>query len=90
MRFVRESMSNRLHDEQSAIVVIMQRLHEGDVSGAILTRESPDATSSAGSWVRPRLKRTSEAPRLKGGPAARGEPARFPVNADHDRLARSA
>jgi hypothetical protein len=33
VRFVRESMSNRLNDEQSAIVVIMQRLHEGDVSG---------------------------------------------------------
>jgi hypothetical protein len=26
VRFVRESMSNRLNDEQSAIVVIMQRL----------------------------------------------------------------
>ena len=30
VRFVRESMSNHLNDEQSAIVVIMQRLHEGD------------------------------------------------------------
>src|SRR6516162_11180790 len=64
VRFVRESMSNRLNDEHSAIVVIMQWLHEGDVSGDILTREPPDATSSPGSWVRPRLKRTSEAPRL--------------------------
>jgi hypothetical protein len=33
-------MSNRLNDEQSAIVVIMQRLHEGDVSGDILNREA--------------------------------------------------
>jgi hypothetical protein len=40
VRFVRESMSNRLNDEQSAIVVIMQRLHEGDVSGDILAREA--------------------------------------------------
>jgi hypothetical protein len=31
VRFVRESMSNRLNDEQSAIVVIMQRLHDADV-----------------------------------------------------------
>jgi hypothetical protein len=40
VRFVRESMSNRLNDEQSAIVIIMQRLHEGDVSGDILAREA--------------------------------------------------
>jgi hypothetical protein len=40
VRFVRESMSNRLNDERSAIVVIMQRLHEGDVSGDILSREA--------------------------------------------------
>jgi hypothetical protein len=40
VRFVRESMSNRLNDEQSAIIVIMQRLHEGDVSGDILAREA--------------------------------------------------
>jgi hypothetical protein len=33
-------MSNRLNDEQSAIVIIMQRLHEGDVSGDILAREA--------------------------------------------------
>jgi hypothetical protein len=39
VRFVRESMSNRLNDEQSAIVVIMQRLHDADVSGDILRRE---------------------------------------------------
>jgi hypothetical protein len=40
VRFVRESMSNRINDERSAIVTIMQRLHEGDVSGDILARES--------------------------------------------------
>jgi hypothetical protein len=40
VRFVHESMSNRLNDERSAIVVIMQRLHEGDVSGDILAREA--------------------------------------------------
>jgi hypothetical protein len=40
VRFVRESMSNRINDERSAIVIIMQRLHEGDVSGDILARES--------------------------------------------------
>jgi hypothetical protein len=33
-------MSNRLNDERSAIIVIMQRLHEGDVSGDILAREA--------------------------------------------------
>jgi hypothetical protein len=38
VRFVRESMSNHLNDEQSAIVVIMQRLHEGDVSGTGFSR----------------------------------------------------
>jgi hypothetical protein len=40
VRFVRKSMSNRLNDEQSAIVVIMQRLHDSDVSGDILRREA--------------------------------------------------
>ena len=40
VRFVRESMSNRINDERSAIVIIMQRLHEGDVSGDILAREA--------------------------------------------------
>jgi hypothetical protein len=40
VRFVRESMSNRLNDERSAIVVIMQRLHDNDVSGDILAREA--------------------------------------------------
>jgi hypothetical protein len=40
VRFFRESMSNRLNDDRSAIVVIMQRLHEGDVSGDILVREA--------------------------------------------------
>jgi hypothetical protein len=39
VQFVRESMSNRPNDEQSTIVVITQRLHEGDVSGDILTRD---------------------------------------------------
>jgi hypothetical protein len=33
-------MSNRLNDERSAIVVIMQRLHDADVSGDILRREA--------------------------------------------------
>lgn len=37
VRWFRESMSNRLNDmRRSAIVVIMQRVHEEDVSGAIL------------------------------------------------------
>jgi hypothetical protein len=40
VRFFRESMSNRLNDERSAIVIIMQRLHENDVSGDVLARES--------------------------------------------------
>jgi hypothetical protein len=40
VRFFRESMSNRLNDDRSAIVVIMQRLHENDVSGDILVREA--------------------------------------------------
>lgn len=38
VQWFRESMSNRLNDMQrSAVVVIMQRVHEGDVSGAIIT-----------------------------------------------------
>ena len=38
VRWFRESMENRLNSlEQSAIVVIMQRVHQDDVSGAILT-----------------------------------------------------
>lgn len=38
VRWFRESMSNRLNDmQQSAIVVIMQRVHEADVSGTILS-----------------------------------------------------
>lgn len=37
VRWFRESLSNRLNDmSKSAIVVIMQRVHESDVSGAIL------------------------------------------------------
>jgi hypothetical protein len=40
VRFFRESMSNRLNDDDSAIVIIMQRLHEDDVSGNILAREA--------------------------------------------------
>jgi predicted phage terminase large subunit-like protein len=40
IRWLRESMSNRLNDmETSAIVIIMQRLHMEDVSGEILSRE---------------------------------------------------
>lgn len=36
VRWFRESMSNRLNDlERDAIVIIMQRVHEDDVSGAI-------------------------------------------------------
>lgn len=37
VRWFREGMSNRLNDmEKSAIVVIMQRVHESDVSGSII------------------------------------------------------
>ncbi len=42
VRWFRESMSNRLNNEASAIVVIMQRLHESDVSGTILSVEGFD------------------------------------------------
>ncbi len=37
VRWFRESMSNRLNNDDSAIVVIMQRLHEVDVSGTIIS-----------------------------------------------------
>jgi hypothetical protein len=38
VRFFRESMSNRRNDmERSAIVVVMQRLHEDDASGDIIS-----------------------------------------------------
>ena len=36
VRWFRESMSNRLNNETDAIVVIMQRVHEDDVSGNII------------------------------------------------------
>jgi predicted phage terminase large subunit-like protein len=36
VRWFRESMSNRLNDENGVIVLIMQRVHEDDVSGVIL------------------------------------------------------
>ena len=49
VRFVRELMSNRLNDEQSAIIVIMQRLHEGDVSGDI---RSTSGSSCGSNWPR--------------------------------------
>jgi len=43
VRWFKEALSNRLNDmEKSAIVVIMQRVHEGDVSGAILENEMND------------------------------------------------
>lgn len=39
VRWFREAMSNRLNDQDSsAIVVIMQRVHEEDVSGTILSK----------------------------------------------------
>lgn len=42
-RWFRESMSNRLNDmDKSAIVIIMQRVHEFDVSGLILTPPGMD------------------------------------------------
>jgi hypothetical protein len=40
VRFFRESMSNRLNDDHSAIVVCMQRVKDTDVSGDILSREA--------------------------------------------------
>jgi hypothetical protein len=40
VRFFRESMSNRLNDDASAIVVCMQRVKDTDVSGDILSREA--------------------------------------------------
>jgi predicted phage terminase large subunit-like protein len=40
VRWFREAMSNRLNDiKRDAIVIIMQRVHEGDVSGTILDNE---------------------------------------------------
>lgn len=40
VRWFREGMSNRLNDmNESAIVVIMQRVHEADVSGVILAED---------------------------------------------------
>lgn len=42
VRWFRESMSNRLNSmEKSAVVVIMQRVHESDVAGTILTAGMP-------------------------------------------------
>lgn len=39
VRWFTESMSNRLNDDSSAIVVIMQRVHDADVSGEIISAE---------------------------------------------------
>jgi predicted phage terminase large subunit-like protein len=36
VRWFRESMSNRLNNENDAIIIIMQRVHEDDVSGNIV------------------------------------------------------
>lgn len=42
VRWFKEAMSNRLNDmEKSAIIVIMQRVHEDDVSGCILADKLP-------------------------------------------------
>lgn len=42
VRWFKEAMSNRLNDmEKSAIIVIMQRVHEDDVSGTILADKLP-------------------------------------------------
>jgi predicted phage terminase large subunit-like protein len=42
IRWFRESMSSRMNDiQKSAVVIIMQRVHESDVSGTILTLELP-------------------------------------------------
>lgn len=42
VKWFRETMSNRLNDaEKSAIVIIMQRVHQGDVSGEILEKQLP-------------------------------------------------
>lgn len=42
VRWFREAMSNRLNDmQQDAIVVIMQRVHEEDVSGVIMDADMP-------------------------------------------------
>ncbi len=42
IRWFRESMSSRMNDiSKSAVVVIMQRVHESDVSGTILELELP-------------------------------------------------
>jgi hypothetical protein len=64
VRFFRESMSNRINDEQSAIVVIMQRLHENDVSGDMRWRGRSGGSSSRvlgmrqrGRWWRRRSSR---------------------------------
>jgi hypothetical protein len=46
----RTAMSNRLNDaKRSAIIIVMQRLRENDVSGDILSRESPYCH-----WIDPR------------------------------------
>lgn len=42
IRWFRESMSSRMNNiQKSAVVIIMQRVHEDDVSGTILTLELP-------------------------------------------------
>jgi hypothetical protein len=90
VRFVRESMSNRLNDEQSAIIVIMQRLHEGDVSGDILAREANYCHLMIPMYFDPlRYPASEDGMRTEERPA-RSTPATKSVGSTHGLLMRMA
>jgi hypothetical protein len=60
VRFVRESMSNRINDERSAIVIIMQRLHEGVAIPRQHRRRGHGGSSSWCRLTRPLPKRRND------------------------------
>jgi hypothetical protein len=79
VRFFRESMSNRINDDQS-VIVIMQRLHANDVSGDILARESDYCHCLIPMYFDP----------LRYPPARMGRPPRTLRPGSHSRATRSA
>jgi hypothetical protein len=74
VRFFRASMSNRLNNKQSAIIVVMLRLHEDDVSGDILAREA----SYCHSMIPMELRRPTCRPRVLLGAQRRLRNPRAP------------
>lgn len=70
VRWFKEAMSNRLNDmEKSVIIVIMQRVHEDDVAGAILTDKLPYVHLMIPMEFEPDRRTVTFLPSKPGGPA---------------------